>query len=157
MCHECPYQRDPDVFLLAKLFLGGLGRQGLKTTRFLNICGSLALAPQASNKTLGPKNTSGSLWPFEVVPGKCGETDPSTRKHPEGLRGIGPTPGCFPESTLSYPSCAYGQREITNKNGPRIRAGRGPKPMISLGKRQSGRSPGTPRGRGSQDKNGKCS
>ena len=37
--------------------------------------------------------------------------------------------------------------KIKIKN-PRIRAGIGPKPTISLGKWQSGPSPGTPRGRG---------
>ncbi len=53
----------PRIF--SKLMVFGpcsLRRQGPNTTLFRNMCGFLALVPQASPKTLGQKTTSGSLW-----------------------------------------------------------------------------------------------
>ncbi len=66
-------------------------------------------------------------------------------------RGDASEPAASPISETLVLALAVLKAKIKIQN-PRIRAGIGPKPTISLGKCQSGPSPGTPRGTGGKNK-----
>ena len=56
------------------------------------------------------------------------------------MQAVAPAPG-GPKEAINYLAVLKAKIKIKN---PRIRAGIGPKPTVSLGKWQSGPSPGTP-------------